>query len=55
MPEPTEYVYGPKGKYEAPIAPQASRLAKEATEAKRFGDLAGALRRRMLDMGTPES
>jgi dCTP deaminase len=46
---PTKYPYGPKGKYEAPIAPQASRLAKEAEESKRFDRLSEALRARMLD------
>lgn len=43
----TEHPYGPKGKYEAPIAPQASRLAKEGAEAKRFNELSKALHRRM--------
>ena len=45
---PTDHPYGPKGKYEAPIAPQASRLAKEAAEAGRFVELRDSLRRRML-------
>lgn len=48
MDGPTERPYGPKGKYEAPIAPQASRLAKEAAEAERFVGLRDALRARML-------
>lgn len=45
---PTENPYGPKGKYEAPIAPQASRLANEKTESQRFERLSDALRERML-------
>jgi dCTP deaminase len=45
---PTKHPYGPGGKYEAPIAPQASRLAKERTESKRFDKLSEALRARML-------
>ena len=45
---PTEHPYGPKGKYEAPIAPQASRLAKEARDSQRFDKLSQALRERML-------
>ena len=44
----TEHPYGPKGKYEAPIAPQASRLAKEGAEARQFEQLKKGLRARML-------
>ena len=45
---PTARPYGPKGKYEAPIAPQASRLAKEGAEARQFEQLKKGLRARML-------
>lgn len=45
---PTEHVYGPDGKYKAPIAPEASRLAKEAKEAEQFEGLSKALRSRMV-------
>jgi dCTP deaminase len=46
---PTKHPYGPKGKYEAPVAPQASRLAKEGDEAERFSRLSRALYQRMLE------
>jgi dCTP deaminase len=45
---PTDHFYGPDGKYKAPIAPQASRLAKEAKEAAQFEELSRDLRSRML-------
>lgn len=48
----TKYVYGPDGKYEAPIAPQASRLAKEAKEAAQFERLSRKLRSRTVGNGT---
>lgn len=48
----TEHVYGPDGKYEAPIAPQASRLSKEAKEAKDFERLSHALRSRTVSGGS---
>lgn len=52
---PTSNPYGPKGKYEAPVAPQASRLAREGDEAQRFGALKDALHRRMLGPDSSES
>lgn len=44
----TERPYGPRGKYEAPIVPQASRLTREAEEARRFKSLERELAARML-------
>lgn len=44
----TKTPYGPDGKYQAPIAPQASRLAKEKDEAARFSALSASLRTRLL-------
>lgn len=44
----TEHPYGPRGKYEAPIVPQASRLTREAEEAVRFQSLQKELGGRMF-------
>jgi dCTP deaminase len=44
----TEHPYGPRGKYEAPIVPQASRLTREAEESRRFESLQHELGARML-------
>lgn len=49
----TKHPYGPEGKYKAPIAPQASRLATESREIGRFKDLGNALRARLSRTAAP--
>jgi dCTP deaminase len=44
---PTKVVYGPDGKYRAPIGPQPSRLAKESQEIALFKRVNETLRERM--------
>lgn len=46
---PTTKTYGPRGKYQAPIAPEPTRLWRDAPEADRFIRLSEELRRRMLE------
>jgi dCTP deaminase len=44
---PTADPYGPEGKYQAPIAPEASRLAKEHREIGQFMDVGNILHLRV--------
>ena len=45
---PTAHPYGDRDKYFAPIGPEASRLGKEEPEIRRIGELAEALRMRLV-------
>lgn len=48
LPRRTKHPYGPEGKYKAPIAPEASKLAKESAEAEHFANISRVFRTKRL-------